>query len=157
MRICYKTENIVVCKPKKKKITYFFIFFQKIINTKKIANLNSVLYCLFFENKNVLFISDFVNYNYIPIKNVDVLKRSTKGLVRLFKYFNVGLVIFLNVKKLNFFFKILKKYLIINVVVGASFKEADFNIDCGSNPIIQYMLYLNTIQVYLECKKKNLS
>ena len=144
-------------KPKKKNFVHFFIFFQKIFNIKKLINLSSVLRCLFIENSSVLFISDSTNYNYIPVKNSDILKRSSKSLIRLFRYFNVSLVIVFNLKKLNFFYKIFKKYLIISVVVGAFFKEADFNIDCGDNVIIQYMLYIHTMQIYLDCKKKNLN
>lgn len=157
VRLCYSIKNITILKPKKKNFVYFYIFFQKHINIKKLINLSSVLYCLFIGNKNILFISDSINYNYIPIRNSDILKRSSKNLVKLFKYFNIGLVITFNIQKLNFFCKVFKKYLIINVVVGAFFKEADYNIDCSNNAIIQYMLYVNTMQIYLECKKKNLS
>ena len=129
-----------------------FDLFKYCLSTSITAKLRMLLQCVFLNNKNILFLSDHFNFNYLPIDNKKILKRSAKSFKKIIKYFNVSVVIFIDLKKSIFFYKILQKYKIINITVGKSFCRSDFFIKLENNDISKYLFYLFILHFYLKIK-----
>lgn len=144
-------KNII--KPVFSNNTFFFIF------TSKLTKLISILQNIFCLNKNVLFIDYDFNFNYLPILNSDLFSRSSYILNKYVKFFDIGAILFLNLKKKKFIFKKLFSKKTINVSVGYNTHPSKFDLSLTlpQNRVTHYLLYLFVMNVYISVKNKNLN
>jgi len=131
------------------KLSLLFSFFFR----KGVGCLISFLFYNFKNGYNVLFFDSIYNFNYIPVSNKRLLKRSKKKLKKLFKFFHVNCVILLDVSNKRFIFKKLKKrgMLIISSESKIFKKFLDFSIITQSY-LTNYLLYLLVIFIYKKVK-----
>ena len=123
---------------------------------KSFYHISNVLQKFFLLNKNVLFVDYNYNYNYLPITNNFIFKRSKKDFYKLLKYFNVGIVIYLDIKKKDFFLKKIFNNSIINICGSDDFfsKKVDFNLNLPNNLVYNYILYIIIMDIFLKTKNK---
>lgn len=142
-----------ITKPFFKNNLFSFIF------SKKINNFVVLLENIFYLNKNILFIDYDFNFNYLPISNSSLFSRSSFFFKKYIKYFNIGVVLFLNLKNKKFIFKKLFSKKTINISVGfKSFpNKFDLGLTLSDNRITHYILYLLIINTYFFIKNKSLN
>lgn len=130
---------------------FCFSYFNGNSDFKKIVYLISNL--LFF-NKNVLFVDNNVNYNYLPIHNNILFSRSYKKLYKIIKYFNIAVIFYIDLKKKKFIFKKLYNCNLINISISNRFisKKFDLNLGFINNYIHTYLFYLVVLNLYLKIK-----
>jgi hypothetical protein len=133
--------------------------FFSLVVTNKIVKFTTLLQNLFLLNKNVLFIDYDFNFNYLPIPNPSLFSRSSNMFNKYLKFFDIGVVIFLNIKKKKFIFKKLFSRKTINVSVGFNTfpNKFDLGLTLSENRTTHYILYLLVINTYLSVKNKNLN
>jgi hypothetical protein len=105
---------------------------------------------------NILFIDIYQNYNYLPISHSDILSRSKKNFRKLIKFFNIGIVLFLNVGDKIFLVKKFNDLGIISISSNGTKKNTlfDYTININHNtPLHYYIVYLYTINILLKFKK----
>lgn len=131
------------------KLSLLFSFFFR----KSVGCLISFLFYNFKNGYNILFFDSTYNFNYIPVSNKRLLKRSKKKLKKLFKFFSINCVILLDVSNKRFIFKKLKKrkMLIISSESKIFKKFLDFSIITQSY-LTNYLLYLLVIFIYKKVK-----
>jgi len=118
-----------------------------------------LLFTLFSNNKNIVFINYDYNYNYLPISNENFFNRSNKYLQKLFIYFNVGAIIFFNLNKKKFIIKKLHKFKLINISLDSNLLDKNFDIfiDVPNTPLTHYLTYIYTLNLYIKIKSNNLN
>ena len=101
---------------------------------------------------NILVVDYNHNYNYLPITQKSIFSRSAKKLFKTIRYFNIGIILYLNLNKKNFIFKKFLNLNLINIVVDnkISQKKFDFNINVGNNPLYMYIIYVTLLGFYLK-------
>jgi hypothetical protein len=121
--------------------------------------LATLLNMLFSNNKNIVFVDYYFNYNYLPVDNLNLFSRSTKYLQKLLVYFNVGAVIFLNLNKKFFLVKKLHKFRHINVSVNSNTfnKKFDISVNLPDTQLMHYLIYTYILNIYLKIKNNNLN
>ncbi len=130
---------------------FFFNVFDKFF-FKKIFYL---LTNLFFTNHNALFVDLETNYNYLPIDNKVLFSRSFSTLHKYIKYFNIGLIFYINLKKKKFIFKKLYGCNLINVSLSNNLIENKFDLNLNiKNNLHLYVFYLFVVNLYLNVKNK---
>ncbi len=110
---------------------------------------------LFHNNNNVLFVDIDTNYNYLPVSNNILFNRSFSKLYKIIKYFKVGLVFYINLKKKKFIFKKIYNSNVINVSLSDDFIKNKF--DLGFNiksPVGLYVFYLFVLNIYIKVNNK---
>ena len=112
---------------------------------------------LLLNNKSIIFLDYYNNYNYLPISNSMLFSRSSKKLLKTIHYFNVSAVFFFNFKKKNFIFKKLFNFNLINVSFNPKFfkNKFDLNFNIPNTQLHTYIIYLLFLKVYLIIKNKN--
>lgn len=127
--------------------------YNNISNTffKKLAN---ILYLTFFFNKNIIFIDHNHNYNYLPITNKVIFNRSIKNIFKLFKFFRVGVVCYLDFGKKDFFLTKLLRFKYINISLNNSInhKNMDLNLNLPNSKLANYIIYIFIMNLYLKIK-----
>ena len=121
-----------------------------------LSKLTTTLVKLLSFNVNILFIDISQNYNYLPISQSDILSRSKKNLRKLIKFFNIGIVLFLNVGDKIFLVKKFNNLGTISISSNVTKKNTlfDFTINIThNNPLHYYIVYLYTINILLKFKK----
>ena len=121
-----------------------------------LSKLTTTLVKLLSFNVNILFIDISQNYNYLPISQSDILSRSKKNLRKLIKFFNIGIVLFLNVGDKIFLVKKFNNLGTISISSNVTKKNTlfDFTINIAhNNPLHYYIVYLYTINILLKFKK----
>jgi hypothetical protein len=109
-------------------------------------------------NKNILFLDNNVNYNYLPISNESLFNRPFKKLWKQLKYFDVSLIFYFNLNKKKFIFKKLR---ILDVIHVSSSNELfrskfDFSFELpNNNQFYNYIIYLIVLKTYINVKIKN--
>lgn len=133
------------------------MLFRFLINNS-FKKLISCLEKVFILNRNVLFVDFNFNFNYLPITNKTLFSRSTKRFNKFLKFFNVSVVLFLNLNKKKFIFKKLFSSKVINISFDISTfsKKFDLNLPLPKNKLTHYILYLCIMNIYLIVKNKNL-
>lgn len=131
------------------KLSLLFSFFFR----KGIGCLISFLFYNFKNGYNILFFDSTYNFNYIPVSNKRLLKRSKKNLKKLFKFFHINCVVLLDISNKRFVFKKLKKrkMLIISSESKIFKKFLDFSIITHSF-LTNYLLYLLVMFIYKKVK-----
>lgn len=121
---------------------------------KSLYFISTILEKFFFFNKNVLFVDYNYNYNYLPITNNFIFKRSKKDFYKLLKYFNIGVVIYLDIKKKDFFLKKIYNNSVISVCGSDDFfpNKVDFNLNLPNNSLYNYILYIIIMNIFLKVK-----
>lgn len=139
------------------KTTFNNMLFRFLINNS-FKKLISCLEKVFILNRNVLFVDFNFNFNYLPITNKTLFSRSTKRFNKFLKFFNVSVVLFLNLNKKKFIFKKLFSSKVINISFDISTfsKKFDLNLPLPKNKLTHYILYLCIMNIYLIVKNKNL-
>jgi hypothetical protein len=131
---------------------YLQFFFDK--NFKKILH---VLQVLFVTNNNVLFIDFSFNFNYLPIKNELLFNRSYKQLLKLVKFFNVGLILVFNLNNKPFYAKKILNLGVVSLSASSCFAKNVLDLNVSTNNLVyNYTLYIATLQLYVNCKKCNI-
>jgi hypothetical protein len=118
--------------------------------------LTTTLVRLLSFNVNVLFVDISQNYNYLPISHSDILSRSKKNFRKLIKFFNIGIVLFLNVGDKIFLVKKFNDLGIISISSNGTKKNTlfDYTINLThNNPLHYYIVYLYTVNILLKFKK----
>jgi hypothetical protein len=121
-----------------------------------LSKLTTTLVRLLSFNVNILFIDIYQNYNYLPISHSDILSRSKKNFRKLIKFFNIGIVLFLNVEDKIFLVKKFNDLGIISISSNGTKKNTlfDYTININHNtPLHYYIVYLYTINILLKFKK----
>jgi hypothetical protein len=119
-----------------------FVFPNKII--KNIIFLLSNLFSMGF---NFLLLDKNQNYNYLPVSK-DYLK--SKNMTKVIKYFNIKVLLFLDLKP-NTFKKFLKLKL-LNITISTkstNTKFIDFSSSYKNTKLFHYMLYIHILSLYL--------
>jgi hypothetical protein len=113
---------------------------------------------IFSINKNILFVDYYYNFNYLPITNQILFSRSSKYFNKFLKYFDVSVVLFLNLKKKKFIFKKLFSNKVINISSDKNTfsKKFDLYLHIPKTELTNYILYLSIMNIYLIVKNKNL-
>jgi hypothetical protein len=98
------------------------------------------------------------NFNYLPVTNKTLFSRSSKRFNKFLKFFNVSLVLFLNLNKKKFIFKKLFSNKVVNISIDKNTfsKKFDLNLSLPQNKITHYILYISIMNIYLAVKNKNL-
>jgi hypothetical protein len=132
----------------------FDIFFKS-----SFFKLTNLLYTLFTNNKNVVFVDYNYNYNYLPILNLNIFNRSSKYLQKLLTYFNVGAVIFLNLNNKKFIVKKIHKIGLINISLDLKLfnKNFDLYVNIPNTPLTHYLIYVYILNLYIKTKSNNLN
>ena len=99
------------------------------------------------------------NFNYLPILNNELLTRSKKNLQKFLTFFNVKVIIFFNLKKKFFLIKKFTKFKLINISVNRSLTGNNFDVflNLPNTPLIHYLVYIYTLNLYLNIKNNNLN
>ena len=102
-----------------------------------------------------MFIDFNYNHNYLPLNNEVIFEKYSNSLYKFIKYFNISVLVFIDLKKKSFFLKKFLKYKLINISLNCSFnsKDMDLFIDSQHSETINYLIYLLVINIYLS--KKN--
>lgn len=147
----FSKNDFLVKKNIKTTVLFYSNFFTKASSFRKIM---SVISCLFILNKNIIFVDINTNYNYLPISNELLFSRSFKRLDKFIKYFNVTMILYLDLNNKKFVFKKLYNYNLINVSVSSkfSYKKFDLNLNFLNNQIYSYLFYLSVMGLYLKIK-----
>lgn len=145
------SKNDFYTSISKTNTVFFFSYFNNNPDFKKITNLVSNL---LFLNKNVLFIDNNINYNYLPIDNNILFSRSYKKLYKIIRYFNIAVIFYVDLKKKKFVFKKLYNCNLINISISNKFisKKFDLNLGFINNYIHTYLFYLVILNLYLKIK-----
>jgi len=145
--LCNKTT------PTFKQTQFGFILGNKLEKFTKIIN------TVFKLNKNVVLVDYDYNYNYLPIQNNDLFSRSAKNFNKCISYFNVSVVIFLNLNKKNFILKKLYTKKTINVTIdpNTSSDKFDLALQIQNTKIARYLIYIHVLNTYLNVKNNNLN
>lgn len=108
---------------------------------------------------NVIFMDFNLNFNYLPITNIELLSRSKKNLQKFLNFFNVRVVIFFDLKKKNFLIKRLAKFKLINVAVSNNLINNNFDVflNLPNTHLTHYIIYLHVLNLYLKLKNNNLN
>lgn len=112
----------------------------------------AVLYTVFLANKNVFFVDNNTNFNYLPVDYKILYARTQSLLKKTIKYFNVTAVIFLDFGYNNFFLKKLQKCRLLHINCNGSSKGTDINLGLVNTKINNYLLYVFIINLYLKTK-----
>lgn len=144
-------NHVPIFHPKQNLLNFFF--------QNKFKGLTTTLYNTFFLNKNILFVDYVCNYNYLPIENNDLFSRSYKNIHKIIKFFNISVIVYLNLNKKNYSFKKLHNTKLVNVSLSISniSKKFDINLDLPNNLITQYLVHLYVLSIYLKVKNNNLN
>lgn len=127
---------------------YLQFFFDN--NFKKFIYLFQIL---FLTKHNILFMDHNINFNYLPINNDILFSRSYRQLLKLVKFFNVGLVVIFNLSQKPFYAKKILNLGIIALTSDSRFVNNILDLNTATNnPIYNYTLYIATLQLYLKCK-----
>ena len=121
-----------------------------------LSKLTTTLVRLLSFNVNILFVDISQNYNYLPISHSDILSRSKKNFRTLIKFFNIGIVLFLNVGDKIFLVKKFNDLGIISISSNGTKKNTlfDYTINLThNNPLHYYIVYLYTVNILLKFKK----
>jgi hypothetical protein len=121
-----------------------------------LSKLTTTLVRLLSFNVNILFVDISQNYNYLPISHSDILSRSKKNFRKLIKFFNIGIVLFLNVGDKIFLVKKFNDLGIISISSNGTKKNTlfDYTINLThNNPLHYYIVYLYTVNILLKFKK----
>ncbi len=147
-------NNFIKNKFNHSKINHIIYNNLPILMHSKINLLLNFLLYVFSLKKNLIFIDNSTNYNYLPINNYLLFSRSKKNLHKLVKYFNVGVIIFLNTNCKLFTIKNLLKLKLINISLNNTFfsKNVDLNLNTPNNYIYNYIIYILVIKLYLKTK-----
>lgn len=132
----------------------FKLFFKN-----RLLGLTKLLFSVFRQNKNILLVDYNYNYNYLPIENQEIFSRSNKNLGKFLKYFNVSVILFLNLNKKKFIFKKLQNHETINIALEGGMYQHKFDLclNIQNTKIINYMLYIYVMGIYLNVKNNNLN
>jgi hypothetical protein len=106
---------------------------------------------------NILVIDYNSNYNYLPITQKSIFNRSTKDFFKTIRYFNIGVILYLNINKKNFILKKFLNFNLINISLSdkTSQKIFDFNVGISNNPLYVYIIYITILNFYLKSFFKN--
>ena len=131
----------------------------KFLFKNKFFKFIKLLCSIFEQNKNILLVDYNYNYNYLPIKNSNLFSRSNKNLSKYFNYFNISIILFLNLNKKKFIFKKLQNHKTINVTLGYGMYSNKFDLclDVQNTKIIHYIVYIYIIGIYLNVKNNDLN
>jgi hypothetical protein len=94
------------------------------------------------------------NYNYLPLNNSILFSRSTKKLPKIIKYFNIGVILYFDLKNKKFIFKKVSNQKIINISLTnlTTSKKFDLSLNFCDTKISNYMIYLLILNTYLKVK-----
>lgn len=139
------------------KKTNFYLTQTLFINflPKKFIKKLTVLFTnVFLSNSNVLFMHFNQNYNYLPISNKILFSRSSKNLLKFIKFFNVSVILHMDLKKKNFIFKKMFRYKLINISLNDVIisDNLDIKINLPNLELTNYLVYLFSLSFYLKCK-----
>ncbi len=106
---------------------------------------------IFSFNKNLLIIDYLNNYNYLPVTN-NFFDKSSNKFIKFVKYFNVGVILYFNVKKKSFFFNKLFNLNLINVCFNKQLVKSkfDYYFYTNNSSINFYIIYLYILKIYLK-------
>ena len=109
---------------------------------------------IFLLNHNIIFIDVNLNLNYLPCTNKAILSKSPKKFYQFLKFFNVSVVIFLNLKKKKSLFKKFLNYRLLNVAANNSIRgmEVDLHLRLPNSYLVNYIIYIHTMYIYLKLK-----
>ena len=124
--------------------TYVFKKSRFLFDNYFVKNIMSMLFNLFFFKTNFLVLDSDFNYNYLPVGN-SLFKK--KNFYKTVKYFNVKVLLFLNLKPRNF--KDTCNLNLINISITTNNRQMDFFSKIGNLKIFQYMLYIFILSIYL--------
>lgn len=132
-----------------------FIYFTNFRLRGDIKKLLYIISSLLVLGKNILFIDNDINYNYLPINNSFIFNRRTNRLTKFIKYFDITMVFYLNLKKKKFVFKKLFNCRTINVCLSTQLlpKKFDMTFSVGKNDFYMYIFYLLVVKSYIALKK----
>ncbi len=132
---------------------YSFLFLKNFSIKNNLIKILYLVSTLFVINKNVLFVDNDINYNYLPIKNELLFNRSFKKLTKLIKYYNIHLIFYINLKKKKFIFKKLYSCGVINTTLSNNLISKKFDLYFNfNNSVYVYILYLALLKIYLHIK-----
>jgi len=113
-----------------------------------------ILYHTFKFNNNVLFVDLDNNYNYLPFNNSIIFNRSSTQLYKTLKYFNVNVILYMNIRKKDFFLKKLFNLNCINISsnIDLNRSSVDLFLELPNSKLTNYLVYIFTIGLYLKIK-----
>ena len=135
---------------------YYNTILSKFISNKTFKKLNFLLESILILNKNILILDSNYNYNYLPLSNQLIFTRSKKKFYKLLKYFDISILLYLDLKKKDFFFKKYYKSTLITIVGNNDFfsKKIDLSLNLPNANIYNYMIYIHIMTIYLKIKNK---
>lgn len=131
-----------------------FPFFFLTSKTTKFINLLQVVFSL---KKNILFVDYDFNFNYLPITNSSLFSRSSKNFNKYLKFFDINVILFINLKKKKYIFKKLFSKKTINISAGyhTHTDKFDLSLNLSENKVTHYILYILILKTYLLVKNKD--
>lgn len=128
--------------------------FTNLLPQRFIKKLVTLFTNVFLGGGNVLFMNHNNNYNYLPISNKILFSRSSKYLLKFIKFFNVGVIIHMDLKRKNFIFKKMFRYKLINISLNNVIvsNNLDIKINLPNSELTNYLVYLFSLNFYLKCR-----
>lgn len=140
-------------KQQKIKITYRFYNHIFCVSKNLEKFLNFFLPTIFFFTKNVIFFGFNSNVNYLPFNSTIVQKRSSKKILKLLRFYNIGCIVYKNNHYCRYTFSILSKSKIPSVFLNNNSTLVDFGVQ--ENLISEYLIYVCVLNLYLKTKIKH--
>jgi len=117
---------------------------------EKLLHICQIIFSL---SKNLLFICDSSNINYLPINNGVIFSRGNKSFHKLLKFFAVGAVVVLDFKHQDF---LLKRFLSSNCLTVICNNKIKKNNACihlqdtmlENNNLSKYILFVMVLKFY---------
>lgn len=157
----YNNRKILLQQIKFKKFKKKIFFSKNKFNSiptivfKKMfyKNLFNVFYKIFFLiaelfnlNYNIFIIDDFININYLPIKN-NFFNKKFLNKYKIIKFFNIKCIFYLNIKKKNI--NNILNFKLINISLNNKHKNIfDFSTNILKNNYNIYVFYIFFLKMY---------
>ena len=149
MPIIFYTNTNIIPTLNTSKVGFNFIFLNLL---NKLTYLFNVIFNI---GGNVIFMDFNFNFNYLPVSNDNLFSRSKKNLQKLFNYFNVKVIVYLNLNKKKFTIKNLTRFKLLHISLNNKLISSSFDIslNLSDNYITQYLIYIYILNIYLKIKK----
>lgn len=114
---------------------------------------------LLVSKKNVLFISELSNINYLPISNKILFLKTKSYFFKLLRYFRVAAIIIFDFNQRNFLLRRFLSTKCVTIVFNKKIKQSSncIQVNCdglSNSKLYKYVLYLMVLKFYKQFYNK---